>query len=554
MNEITHSAKPASSHLSQAEDLHAAWRSKPSFAFGRRIVQIVPNLLVVFALAGLAYWGHETGWRLPRFGELTTTPGADADDWCAEHGVRESICVECDAGLLPRGKAYGWCKVHGVHECPLEHPDVAQLHNPPEITAADLERARRALDFAVRPANSSRCKLHTRRIQLASDAAVVRAGIQVVAAWKQPVVEAIAAPGEITYDATRVANLSAPVAGKVWQVHAEVGQPVKKGDVLALVDGAEAGKARGELMKALALVDVKAKTLERQRKLYQDGAGSMARLAEAEADFDEATIRLVGAQQALINLGLPVAVEKLRGLALAELGKRIPFVGLPDAVVKVLDPGTTTANLVPVIAPLDGMVVTRKVVAGEQVDASRALFVVADTRRVWLTLQVRQEDAKLLRARDAKETPGEPVRFRPGGADREISGEVVWVSTAIDEKTRTVQVRADLPNPDGQLRAGTFGSGRIILREEPSAVVVPFEAIQWEGDCHVVFVRDKDYDSANGYKVFHTRTVRPGARAGAVTEIIAGILPGEVVVSQGSGVLRSELLKNNIGEGCGCGK
>jgi cobalt-zinc-cadmium efflux system membrane fusion protein len=478
---------------------------------------------------------------------LTATTGADADDWCAEHAVRESICVECDAGLLPRGKSYGWCKIHGVHECPLEHPDVAQLHNPPEITAADLERARRALDFAVRPANSAKCKLHARRIQLASDAAAVRAGIQVVAAWKEPVVEAIAAPGEITYDATRIANLSAPVAGKVWQVHAEVGQPVKKGDVLALVDGAEAGKARGELMKDLALIEVKSKTLERQRKLYQDGAGSMARLAEAEADFDDAQIRLIGAQQALINLGLPVAIEKLKGLPPAELGRRIPFVGLPDAVVKILNPNTTTANLVPVIAPLDGMVVARKVVAGEQVDAARALFVVADTRRVWLTLQVRQEDAKLLRAREG--TPGEPVRFLPGGADREISGEVVWVSTAIDEKTRTVQVRADLPNPDGQLRAGTFGSGRIILREEPSAVVVPSESLQWEGDCHIVFVRDKDYASANGYKVFHTRTVRPGARTGAVTEIIAGVLPGEMVVSQGSGVLRSELLKNNLGEG-----
>src|SRR5882724_8781372 len=116
MNEITHTTKPASPHLSQPDDLHAHWRSKPTIALGRMVVQIVPNLLVVFALAGLACWGYETGWRLPRFAELTATTGADADDWCAEHAVRESICVECDDGLLPRGKVYGWCKVHGVHE------------------------------------------------------------------------------------------------------------------------------------------------------------------------------------------------------------------------------------------------------------------------------------------------------------------------------------------------------------------------------------------------------------------------------------------------------
>ncbi len=141
------------------------------------------------------------------------------------------------------------------------------------------------------------------------------------------------------------------------------------------------------------------------------------------------------------------------------------------------------------------------------------------------------------------------MRFLPGGADREVSGEVVWISTAIDEKTRTVQVRVDLPNADGQLRAGTFGRGRILRREEAGAVVVPAESIQWEGDCHVVFVRDKNYDAPGGYKVFHTRTVRPGAKDGDVVEIIAGVLPGELVVTQGSGLMRSELLKNNLGEG-----
>ena len=78
---------------------------------------------------------------------------------------------------------------------------------------------------------------------------------------------------------------------------------------------------------------------------------------------------------------------------------------------------------------------------------------------------------------------------------------------------------------------------------------MPSEAVQWEGDCHIVFVRDKDYLGKGAFKVFHTRTVRPGASDGGNTEIIAGVLPGESVVTQGSGVLRSELLKNALGEG-----
>ena len=71
------------------------------------------------------------------------------------------------------------------------------------------------------------------------------------------------------------------------------------------------------------------------------------------------------------------------------------------------------------------------------------------------------------------------------------SATISWISTAVDEKTRTVQVRADLPNPDGRHLARTFGAGQIVLREEKDVVLVPSEAVHWEGDCNVVFVRDR---------------------------------------------------------------
>jgi cobalt-zinc-cadmium efflux system membrane fusion protein len=509
----------------------------------------LPNLLVLFALGGLAWWGHQTGWKLPRFAELTGSAGAGGDDWCAEHAVPETLCVECNPDLLPRYRRYGWCRVHGVHECPLEHPDIAQVKYAPRVTQADLDRARRALDFADRPVNSSKCKLHNRRIQFVSQAAVARAGVEVAAAWETAVVESVAANGEITYDQGRVANLSAPVAGRVWQVLQEVGRPVKKGDTLALVDAAAVGKAKAEFLQAVAQADLRARTVERLRPLA-GGAVAAAQLQEAEASLREAEVRLAAAQQALGNLGLAVRPEDVKGLGPAESARRLQFLGLPEAVVKGLAPNTMTANLVPVRAALDGVVVDRRVVAGEQVDPAKVLFVVADTSRMWLTLQVRQEDARLLRARDPLAgTPGQVVRFLPGGFDREILGEVAWISTAADEKTRTVRVRADLANPDGRLRANTFGSGRVLLREEPRAVVVPSEAVQWEGDCHIVFVRDRNFEDPDAPKVFHTRTVRPGARDGDLTEIIAGVLPGEKVVVHGAGLLRSELLKNNLGEG-----
>ncbi len=129
-----------------------------------------------------------------------------------------------------------------------------------------------------------------------------------------------------------------------------------------------------------------------------------------------------------------------------------------------------------------------------------------------------------------------------------------WISGEADHKTRTVRVRAVLDNADGRLRANTFGSGRVILRDEKEVVVVPAGAVHWEGCCHVVFVRDKNYLADGSPKVFHVRTVRVGARTDKQTEIIAGVLPGEVVAVRGSAAMRAELLKNNLGEGCDCCK
>jgi cobalt-zinc-cadmium efflux system membrane fusion protein len=144
------------------------------------------------------------------------------------------------------------------------------------------------------------------------------------------------------------------------------------------------------------------------------------------------------------------------------------------------------------------------------------------------------------------------VLFRPTDSDDEgeIRGSVGWISTAADDQTRTVTVRADLPNPDGRLHANTFGIGRIVLREEPNAVVVPSEAVHWDGACHVVFVRDKNFFQKDAPKFFHVRSVRPGVRDGELTEIIVGLLPGEVIASKNSVVLEAQLLKSNLGAGC----
>ena len=510
------------------------------------IAHQVPTVVVLTLLTGLGLYGHHSDWKMPKFSALAGTASPVRDDWCEEHSVPESQCVICDPDLLPDGKDYGWCQDHGVHNCPLHHPDVAQLKQVPVIPQADLDRAARALTTAERLANNSVCKNYQRPIQFASLEAVEKAGVDVELVERQPIVESIAASGEISYDETRFANLSPRVAGTVCRVVKNVGDQVRAGDILAVVDAVDVGRAKTDLIRALAQETLREKTLARLTSLSSTGIVPGRRAQEAEAAYAHARAQVLSAQQSLHNLGLPVNVEQLRGLPEAELVERLRRLGLPESFVHEFDSLNPTANALPIRAPMDGVIVARQVVAGEVVDASRVLFQVADTRQMWLTLNVPLEEA-------ARLAMGQPVRFHPDGNHGEVSGSLVWISTAADPETRMVMVRAELPNPSGRLRDETFGTGQIILREEQDAIVVPNEAVNWEGCCHVIFVRDKGYfDREDSPKVFHIRTVRLGAKTKKFTEIIAGVFPGEVVATKGSDVLRAELLKNNLGEGCTC--
>jgi membrane fusion protein, heavy metal efflux system len=508
--------------------------------FGR----VVPNLLVLAGLAGFAWWGYETGWKLPKFAEMTgATPEKEAK-WCDEHNVQESLCVECNLTRFPRPKSFGWCAEHGVMDCPLHHPEVAQLPYPPIVAPANFERARRGLEFTDRAENNPDSKMYLRRVQFASDDALEKAGVDVRPVRRERVVESVPANGEVGYDQTLVARLSCRVPGSVWRMEKQAGDPVRRGEVVALVDAAEVGKAKTEFLQALAEGTVRTKTFDSMTEGVKSGSIPQAQYRMAEAALGEARIRLTSARQALVNLGLPVRSEEFQGLPAEEISRRVQFLGLPEAVVKTFDARTVTANLLPVTSPLDGVVVERGATAGEVVDSSKALFVVADVRRMWITLDLRVEDARLV-------SPGRTVRFRPDGypGKEDLTGTIAWVSTAVDEKTRTVKARVELPNPKGDLRAGAFGSARVVLREEKDAVVVPAEAVHQLDGCTVVFVRDKDFLKERAPKLFYVREVRPGAKSedGRLTEIVVGLLPGEVVATRGSDLLRAQLMKDQLG-------
>jgi cobalt-zinc-cadmium efflux system membrane fusion protein len=507
----------------------------------KTVFHAVPNIVVFLLLGSVMYLGHQTDWKMPKFSELLGASTIISDDWCAEHLVPQTMCIECRNDLLPKKKPFGFCKVHGIAECILHHPELNQTKSEPKLPKYDTAKA---IALIPRLGNNSRNTMHTNRVQFTSIDSVVKAGIDVDVVQEYPMVDAIVANGELTFDPTRVGHLSTRVPGTVVAVFKMLGEKVVADEILALVDASQVGQAKSRLQQAVVQYQLRRSTVERLIPIVKNGAVPEKSLIEAEAALQEADVDLITARQALFNLGyeLPESLETKNSEYLAE---QLRFLDIPASIISSLPSGTKTANLIPIRAPHDGMLITVEVTAGEVIDTSKSLFNVSDPTRMWLLLNVRQEDAQYVHV-------GLPVRFQTDNGDQNASGQISWVSPAVDELTRTLQVRIIIANQDLLLRDKTFGKGRIILRDEPNAIVVPRESVQSTQDAHFVFVRDKNYFEDHSPKYFHVRQVRMGAQDGERVEILAGVLPGEVIASKGSNILLAQLLRSSLGAGCGC--
>jgi cobalt-zinc-cadmium efflux system membrane fusion protein len=532
-------------------------------SFAVRLLRALPTALAWATLVAVAWWGHHTGWAAPSFASLfggrppaaddwcnahgvpftkciachPELAGADPADWCKEHGVPESKCTVCHPELLKTGVADDWCKEHGVPEscCTICHPEIAHRggavppDDGPEVAADETTAAPVP---APTPGKDPRtCQKHALKVQFASTAAIDKAGVRLGVVTERRMAESIAAPAAVEYDRAHYANVVARTAGIARFVYRPPGARVAAGDLLAVIDAAEIGRAKSELLAADAADRAAQAALQRIVRSVELGTRSEAEGAQAAAAAAAAAARLYDARQALQALGLPLPEGTATVASVARLG-------LPEAV---LDGAADrqSANLLPVRAPIAGVVVAREVVTGEAVAAGAPLFAIADMQR----LAVRIDVPEALAGRAA---PGARVLFRPQPAsDLAYPGAIDWIATALDEHTRTLQMRALVDNADGALRVHAFGTAQVVIRAAATAIAVPNAAVQWEGCCHVVFVRIAD-------TVFQPRKVRLGTRDAACTEILVGLLPGEVIATTGSGVLTAAIQSSNLGAGC-CG-
>jgi len=303
-------------------------------------------------------------------------------------------------------------------------------------------------------------------------------------------------PGEVRFDDDRTSHVVPRVPGVVESVHVNLGQPVKKGQLLAVIASQQISDQRSEQAAAQRRLELARTTYERERQLWQDKIS-------AEQDFLQARQALQEAEIALSNARQKISV--LSGSSVASGGNRYEL-----------------------RAPFDGVVVEKHLGLGEVVSETTNAFTLSDLSRVWVTFGVSPKDLN-------KVLVGKSVTVNAPELSAEVTGTVAYVGSLLGEQTRTATVRVTLPNPKGAWRPGLFVTVLVDTDTRQTKVAVPEVAIQTVEDKPTVFVRTDD-----GFKA---QPVEIGSRAAGLVEITEGLEPGVQVAAAGSFILKSELGK-----------
>jgi multidrug efflux pump subunit AcrA (membrane-fusion protein) len=192
----------------------------------------------------------------------------------------------------------------------------------------------------------------------------------------------------------------------------------------------------------------------------------------------------------------------------------------------------------PLRAPFDGTIISKHITLGEMVKDDSDVFVVADLSTVWVDLRVNEKDLPLVRE-------GQKVTISAKAGAPETEGVIGYVSPVIDDETRTALARVVLDNSKGELRPGTFITASVRVEKRDAEVVVAKSILQDVDDKTCVFVQDE-----HG---FEPRAVTVGLSNDEHVEIVAGLEPGEKIVTRNSFRLKAELKKDAGGGHAGHG-
>jgi cobalt-zinc-cadmium efflux system membrane fusion protein len=354
-------------------------------------------------------------------------------------------------------------------------------------------------------------------------AALAEAGVQTWTVQPVDLEHLLVLNATVEHDENRLIQVAANVQGRVAALPVDLGEKVERGAPLLVVESVALGRAREELLRELAALRVAGRGYERAKALVAAKAISEGEFQAREGEYLTRKAAAQAAERTLHLLGDDEeAVARLRKAAESD-----------TALHSAESPHLTLR------APFAGRVIERKVTPGALFEALQPLLTVADLRTVWVFLQAYEKDLSLL-------ARGLPVTIRSEAWPQDtFRGRVDFLGSVVDEATRTVKLRATVDNRDEKLRPGMFVKAAVDVPkpadEAKNILAVPQSALQTLEGRTTVFVQ-----TAPG--VFARHFVETGHSFEGFTEVLGGVKPGDIVVTEGSFVLKSEFAKASLAE------
>lgn len=186
-------------------------------------------------------------------------------------------------------------------------------------------------------------------------------------------------------------------------------------------------------------------------------------------------------------------------------------------------------------SPIDGVITERKSTAGELVSKETQIYTISEPADLWLIAEIKERDIGAVKV-------GQDATFSVlAYSGEQFQGKVVRIGNRVEEESRTLEVRIEVNNADGRLKAGMFADVEIVTTVLEKVLLVTDSALQSEGDNQIVFVALDDTK-------FEKRRVKIGMEQRGKLQVLEGVKEGEKVVTTGSFILKSESLKGELGE------
>lgn len=322
------------------------------------------------------------------------------------------------------------------------------------------------------------------------------------------------ATGEIASNRDRFVIVSPRVSGVVKELFVDWGDHVKKGQKLAVLDSVELGEVRANYKKAMAMLRMAKKNYSREKTLYKQKISSTKHFLEAENTYEQAQIELKALKEKLILMGQ-----------------------LEDDILGIAD--DQVSSLFILSAPFDGTVIEKNVAIGELKDAFTPVVTISDLTNLWVWFDIYEKDISMVQ-------PGNKVMISVASCpDEQFEGIVTYIGVTVDEKTRTVKVRAEVDNRHEKLKPGMFAKVLLLYQSEKanSSPIVPHKAVQSDGQECFVFVPLHE-------GLFLRRDVTLGTRIDGHVKVTSGLSKSDSVVVKGAFLLKSGIMKEKFGEGC----